>query len=810
HAVAVRTALACVALSGTASGQTIEWALPVDGNWIDSSAWSPSVVPGIGDVATVGLVGPYVVTVTGSQAIDTLDVSNNDAVVALDAGATLLVGSMYQGSGELVVNSTQGFSTTRLEVGANGVLDGLVRLNAPVGSAAFARLLAADGSAVIGADGLVVGAGFLGAGFDNRGVIRPGDGNEIEITGELTQSGGGRIVLDAGSAIELQSNGEVVGGRIEGSVGSELRSSSGEVRDVDLIGPLFLPAGARLDWGVGTTLDGELVVNSAQGFNTTRLEIADDASVVGTIRLNAPAGSESFSRLEPEGPGSAIGAGGSVVGSGLISPGFNNRGVIRPGAGNEIEITGELTQSGGGRIVLDAGAAIELQSSGEVVGGRIEGSVGSELRSSSGGEVRGVALIGPIFLPAGARLDWGVGTTLNGELVVNSTQGFNTTRLEVGANAVLDGVVRLNAPSGSESFARLLAEDDSAVIGPDAVVTGAGFLGPDFDNRGVIRPGSGNEIQITGELMQSGGGRIVLDAGAAIELQSSGEVVGGRIEGSVGSELRSSSGGEVRGVALIGPIFLPAGARLDWGVGTTLDGELVVNSTQNFNTATLEIADDASVVGTIRLNAPAGSEAFARLTAEDEIENVVHVIDADARITGSGRIEGPFEVLGTLSPGATSAALANLQLEDEITFAADAVFDLEIAGSNGSDRFVGGSTAMLAGTVVVNQITDDIRSFGDRYEFFRAGSIIGEFDALDADDLPDPLFFDLVYLGDFGVDLLVTCVADVDRSGTLDIDDFSGFVSSFFADEDVADQDANGVLDIDDFSSFVMNFFAGC
>ncbi|MEN0019793.1 MAG: choice-of-anchor tandem repeat NxxGxxAF-containing protein [Planctomycetota bacterium] len=54
------------------------------------------------------------------------------------------------------------------------------------------------------------------------------------------------------------------------------------------------------------------------------------------------------------------------------------------------------------------------------------------------------------------------------------------------------------------------------------------------------------------------------------------------------------------------------------------------------------------------------------------------------------------------------------------------------------------------------------------------------------------------------------CPADVNADEVLDIDDFSAFVTSFFAGSSSADQNADGELDIDDFSAFVTNFFAGC
>ncbi|MEN0021495.1 MAG: S8 family serine peptidase, partial [Planctomycetota bacterium] len=51
------------------------------------------------------------------------------------------------------------------------------------------------------------------------------------------------------------------------------------------------------------------------------------------------------------------------------------------------------------------------------------------------------------------------------------------------------------------------------------------------------------------------------------------------------------------------------------------------------------------------------------------------------------------------------------------------------------------------------------------------------------------------------------CPADMNHDGMLDIDDFSAFVTSFFATDPWADTDRNGSLDIDDFSTFVQSFF---
>ncbi len=54
------------------------------------------------------------------------------------------------------------------------------------------------------------------------------------------------------------------------------------------------------------------------------------------------------------------------------------------------------------------------------------------------------------------------------------------------------------------------------------------------------------------------------------------------------------------------------------------------------------------------------------------------------------------------------------------------------------------------------------------------------------------------------------CPADVDDSGSLDLDDFTTFVAHFEAGTDDADFDASGFVDTDDFTAFVLAFESGC
>ncbi|MEN0020825.1 MAG: hypothetical protein AAF747_08085 [Planctomycetota bacterium] len=59
----------------------------------------------------------------------------------------------------------------------------------------------------------------------------------------------------------------------------------------------------------------------------------------------------------------------------------------------------------------------------------------------------------------------------------------------------------------------------------------------------------------------------------------------------------------------------------------------------------------------------------------------------------------------------------------------------------------------------------------------------------------------------FRVPLELPCLADQDRDGDLDIDDFSAFLVNFFSFNPTADINLDGFFDVDDFSGFVAELF---
>ncbi|MEN0020891.1 MAG: GC-type dockerin domain-anchored protein [Planctomycetota bacterium] len=371
----------------------------------------------------------------------------------------------------------------------------------------------------------------------------------------------------------------------------------------------------------------------------------------------------------------------------------------------------------------------------------------------------------------------------DGLFVVNADLSpAGTTVLVAG---VISGTIELR--EGSELSTSL---SSPGVFDPDSLVTGTGVINGPFVYQGRV-------LSKEGDLIDFRNGT----NGGIVETQGTG--------------LWDWPVAEMTNTRFVGITPISGFDTMFFGQGSTIDGSVLVNKFGENVGSQFRVARDAVVDGPVELNADPTNLASARFFGTDSGSGAVPTIGETGSVSGVGRIEGEWLNLGRVSPGLGDSVIGDLEAfvgiaATSIEYGPSSVVAIDIAGGDGTDTITGTATHTLGGAVVVNQITDDIRVFGERYEFLRGGSVTGEFDSLVADDLGDVLFFDLVYLDDTGVDLLVTCLADVDRSGTLDIDDFSAFVSSFFADADVADQDANGVLDIDDFSTFVANFFAGC
>ncbi|MEZ6317756.1 MAG: GC-type dockerin domain-anchored protein [Phycisphaerales bacterium] len=86
----------------------------------------------------------------------------------------------------------------------------------------------------------------------------------------------------------------------------------------------------------------------------------------------------------------------------------------------------------------------------------------------------------------------------------------------------------------------------------------------------------------------------------------------------------------------------------------------------------------------------------------------------------------------------------------------------------------------------------------------------GVIDINDAGQVAFAAFLENGTIGVFVATPAPACPADLDGSGTLNLDDVNLFANAFAAGDLLADVDGNGVLNLDDVNTFALSFVAGC
>ncbi|MBZ0173125.1 MAG: hypothetical protein K8E66_12135, partial [Phycisphaerales bacterium] len=311
HGVRLTRATAAVAaIAGSASAGINSWTNASGGNWNNTGHWSLGSVPADPTVtAEISLAGAYTVTADISPSIGGLLLTNPDAVLNIINARVISVVSNTEAAvnlvnnASIVVNSNSGANFTQLQVGdpdtagmvgAEPGQTGEIVLNVyPTNGDLNDAIFNIQGDGLHAANHTVRGKGRVSGTFTNEGVIladRVGD--ELRISGDVTQSAGGIVRATAGGWLGIGDNGIVRGGMMltdtDGRV--QFRSGVGTIMggvhnmgDVDVLNAHAM----RIDAG-GITNDGTITINSNQGTNFTQAIVVADTSLLGSgvIDLN--------------------------------------------------------------------------------------------------------------------------------------------------------------------------------------------------------------------------------------------------------------------------------------------------------------------------------------------------------------------------------------------------------------------------------------------------------------------------------------------------------------------------------------------
>jgi hypothetical protein len=179
-----------------------------------------------------------------------------------------------------------------------------------------------------------------------------------------------------------------------------------------------------------------------------------------------------------------------------------------------------------------------------------------------------------------------------------------------------------------------------------------------------------------------------------------------------------------------------------------------------------------------------------------------------ARLEGSARLSGSFEVQGVLAPRGAVPVIEHVM--GTLRLAETATLDLSVGPDAASQLRGQADFIELGGALVVRHDSpQDIRS-GDAWELVTAQEISGAFASVTLPDMPPVLRLDLE-VADRSVTLRAWCAADISQNGSVDFHDLSMFLNLFGQQADGADLAAPfGVWNFHDVSAFLALFNAEC
>lgn len=145
----------------------------------------------------------------------------------------------------------------------------------------------------------------------------------------------------------------------------------------------------------------------------------------------------------------------------------------------------------------------------------------------------------------------------------------------------------------------------------------------------------------------------------------------------------------------------------------TGNGNLTVDSSGSLNTTgNVQVLNTDVISGLLSVNGELTSSTFT--------------VDANGTLGGSGFVNAPVIISGTLNAGNSPGT----QTYSSISLNSGAVTVVEIASISNFDRYIVNGAANLNGVLNVVQYGGDSFAYGQRYDFLFASSITGDFAAI--------------------------------------------------------------------------------
>lgn len=511
-------ALAIVALAGTTTAASAnDWALPIDGNWNTAANWLGADVPDtIVEDAVLGLVGPYLVTITNNFTHGGISITNPDATLSLANIFHTINGDLFN-DGTLVINTNAVVFNSHLAFNSDANIsgNGIITLNGANGAEDAQIIVNAPFTVTHGAAHTINGAGRISGNMINDGlIVADSIAGPLQLNGVLTQSATGQAGADLGGTLELMNGSITTGGVLTTGASSSINvaGSMATIGDLTNQGAINIPgSGYFLVINEDVVNDGTITVNSSDTVFNAHIRFVADAILSGTgvVLMDISSGDQNDAQLLTEvGITGTIGPDQTVQGSGLIATPSDgliiNQGIINGNdpddglalAGNH-EGSAGVYRSDNGTIFLRNGlilngGAFESTGTGSFAMTTSGTAIISDVVSNSQINIQGsggfIQLAGPM--------------TNNGSISINSNMNIFNAHLITEIDTLIDGsgtIEMFNSTdiNDAQIFTRAAV---TLTLGANQVVSGSGLISGGSDgtivNLGVINanhPAMGKE-----------------------------------------------------------------------------------------------------------------------------------------------------------------------------------------------------------------------------------------------------------------------------------------------------------------------------
>jgi hypothetical protein len=492
-------------LAPAAFGQTTDWTSASGGQWFEPLNWLGNTVPHANGrsarfPAALPLSGP--VEIGSNVSIESLLVETPSATLRLSSGRSLTLNNAASTNNGLVdINPTSGAGNTSLTlpVGVAVSGTGTILLNAPAGGPLAASSIGGVGSLTNNAGHTIAGAGQIIVVTTNNGLIDASlAGRRLQINRNVSQSASGVLRASAGTLALTGSGAVFSGGTVESQGAGRVEITVTPTLDALTFGGNVDVRGSLRVGATGFVNNATITVNPDNSPGTFEIESVGSISPVisgtGTIVLNganpatAVLAGPSFGRTFFL----TLGPGQTVRGMGRLILNIINQGTIRAdNPAGVLDLNGDITQQGAGRILAENGAIITLRG-GSVTGGTLSTSLTSRVDVTTASSLAGVVSDATIHVLTSIVLTAN-DTVNNGLMVVNPTSGASAAslRLEAPTSLTGSGVVRLGGTFAAPSRATIIGSPTSApaTLGPGLAITGSGRFNGQIVVQGTLAPG---------------------------------------------------------------------------------------------------------------------------------------------------------------------------------------------------------------------------------------------------------------------------------------------------------------------------------